>query len=70
MQGNDSYYTNNKSKCSDSIRFDVKEKYPNKVTVLVAISNRGISKSLFRPSKTEAVNSGIYINEYIASFHP
>ena len=69
MQGNDNYYTNDKSKCSDSIRFDVKEKYPNKVTVLVAISNRGISKSLFRPSKTEAVNSGIYINEYIAFFY-
>ena len=29
----------------------------------VAISNRGISKPLFRPSKSETVNSDIYINE-------
>ena len=68
MQGNDNYYTNDKSKCPDSVRFAGKEKYPNKVWV--AIPNRGISKSLFRPSKYEAVDSDIYINEYIASFHP
>ena len=33
--------------------------------IWVAISNRGISKPLFRPSKSEAVDSGIYINEYL-----
>ena len=70
MQENDNYYTNDKSKCPDSVCFAGKEKYADKVIVWVAISNRGISKPLFRPSKTEAVNSGIYINEYIASFHP
>ena len=63
MQGNDNYYTNDKSKSLDSVRF-------NKVMVWVSISNRDISKLLFRPSKSEAVNSGIYINEYKASFHP
>ena len=47
-----------------------KEKYPNKVMIWVAISVRGISKPLFRPSKSEEVNSDIYINKYIASFHP
>ena len=57
MQGND------KSKCPDSVRFAGKEKSPNKVMVWVAISNRGISKPLFRPSKSEAVYLGIYINE-------
>ena len=31
--------------------------------VWVAISNRGISKPLFRPSKSEAVNLEIYISE-------
>ena len=41
-----------------------------KVMVWIAISNRGISKPLFRASKSEAVDSGIYINEYIASYHP
>ena len=69
MQGNYNYYTNDKSKCLDSVRFAGKEKYPNNVMAWVAISNRGISKPLFRSSKSEAVNSGIYINECIASFH-
>ena len=51
MQGNDNYYTNDKSKCPDSVRFAGKEKYPYKVMFWVAISNRGISKPLFRPSE-------------------
>ena len=33
--------------------------------IWVAISNRGISKPLFRPSKSEAVDSDIKINEYL-----
>ena len=51
------------------IRFAGKDKYPDKVRVWVAISNRGISKPLFRPSKSKTVNSNIYINENITSFH-
>ena len=70
MQGNDNYHSNGKSKCQDSVRFAGKEKYHGKVMVWAAISNRGISKPLFRPFKSEAVDSDIYINEYIASFHP
>ena len=56
-----SYYSNDKSKCADSVRFA--GKYPNKAMVWVAICNRGISKPLFRPLKSEAVDSDIYINE-------
>ena len=56
FNSNDNYFTNGKSKCSDSVRFAGKEKYPNKVMVWVTISNRGISKPLFRPSKSEAVD--------------
>ena len=40
MQGNDNYYTNGISKCQDSVRFDGKEKYPDKVMDWVAKSNR------------------------------
>ena len=71
MQGDGNYYTNDKYKCPGSVRFAGKEKYANKVMVWVAIS-----MLLFRPSvvssvfKSEAVNSNIYINKYIASFHP
>ena len=70
MQRNDNYYTNDKSNCSDSVCFAEKEKYADKVIIWVAISNRGISKPLFRPSKSEAVNWDIYIYAYIATFHP
>ena len=61
-----------------SVRFAVKEKYPNKVMVWVAICNRGLSKPLFRPLQSEAVDSDIYINEcleqrlfpFICEHHP
>ena len=52
-----------RTKCLDSAYFAGKEKYPNKEMVWIVISNRGISKQLFRPSKSEAVNSDIYIND-------
>ena len=38
-----------------------KEKSPNKVMVWVAISNRGISKPLFRPSKPETTHVFFYL---------
>lgn len=63
MPGSAYYYTDNKENCPDSIRFAGKEKFPGKVLVWVAISSRGISKPLFRPSKSEAVDSNIYINQ-------
>ena len=63
MQGNDIFYTNDKSKCPDNVRFAGKEKYPGKVMVWVAICKCGVSKPLIRRSKTEAVDSDIYIKE-------
>ena len=63
MQENNNYYSNDKSKYPDIVRFAGKEKYPNEVMVWVAISNRCLSKPLFRPSKSEAVDSDNYINE-------
>ena len=44
------------------------EKAKNLVMVWVAISNRGISKPLFRPSKSEVINSDILINESLFPF--
>ena len=63
MPGNAGYYTNDKSTCPDSVRFAGKEKFPKKVLVWIAISDRGMSKPLFRPSKSVAINSSIYIDE-------
>ena len=65
MQENDNYFTNHKSKCPDSVRFAGKENHPNKLMVWGAISSRGISKTLFRPLKSEAAHSNIYVNEFL-----
>ena len=78
MQRNDNYYTNDKSECPDSVCFAGKDKYPKKVMDGMVISNCGISKPLIRSSKSEAVNSNIYINEcsekllipFIREHHP
>ena len=59
MPGNAGYYTNDKSSCPDSVRFAGKEKFSEKVLVWIAISNRGMSKPLFRRSKSVAINSSI-----------
>ena len=47
-----------------------KDKCPDKVMVWIAISNCGISKPLFRLSKSEVVDSEIYIYIQIYSFFP
>ena len=60
---NAGYYSNDKSKCPDNVRFAGKEKFPTKVLVWIAISARGLSKPLIRSSKSEAINSDIYIKE-------
>jgi hypothetical protein len=63
MPENVGYYSKDKSTCPDEVRFSGKEKYPTKILVWIAISAQGISKPLIRPSKSEAINSDIYIKE-------
>ena len=50
MPGSARYYTDDKSKCSDDVRFIGKNKYPQKILMWLAISNRGMSIPYFRPS--------------------
>ena len=63
MPGNAGYYSNNKQTCPESVRFAGKPLYPKKILVWVAISERGLSKVLIRPSQSAAINSDIYISE-------
>ncbi len=63
MPGNSGYYTKNKETCPESVRFAGQEKYPKKLLMWIAISERGMSKPLFRKSGSVAINSSIYINE-------
>ena len=53
----------------DSVRFVENEKFPPKVMIWSDISIRGLSKMVFRRSKSEAVDSDMYIIVYKASFH-
>jgi transposase len=66
MPGNAGYYSSDKSNCPDKVRFAGKEKFPTKILVWIAISARGMSKPLIRPSKSEAIKSDIYISECLA----
>ena len=63
MPGSARYYTDDKSKCSDDVRFIGKNIYPHKILMWLAISNRGMPIPYFRPSKSVAINIEIYINE-------
>ena len=63
MPGSARYYTSDKAKCSDDVRFIEKDTYPKNILMWIAISNRGMSKPYFCLSKSVAVNSNIYINE-------
>ena len=70
MPGNAGYYTNDKQTCPNSVRFAGKPLYPRKVLVWIAISERGFSKVLIRPSKSEAIDSETYINECLSKRLP
>ena len=62
------YYTSDKDTCPDDVRFAGKTKFPKKVLVWLAISDRGISKPLIRRSGAEAINRDIYIRECLSCF--
>ena len=70
MQGNDSYYTNEKSKCLDNVHFARKEKSTNIVMVWIEIFNSGISKPLFYPSKSEDQSPFGHLCKRIYSLFP
>jgi hypothetical protein len=63
MPGNKRYYTDDKDNCPDDVRFIGKEKFPKKLLMWIAISDRGMSQPLFRFQKAEAIKSSIYIEE-------
>lgn len=60
---NSGYYTIDKNSCPESVRFLGHEKFPGKVLMWIAISERGMSQPYFAPSKSFSVNKNVYINE-------
>ena len=67
IPGSACYYTNDKAKFSDNVRFIGKEKNPKKIFMWITISNRSMSKPYFHPSKLVAGNTDIYVNECFQS---
>ena len=63
MSNSARYYTDDKSKLSDDVSFIKKNNYPKNKLMWEAISNRGMPIAYFRPSKSVAINTEIYINE-------
>ena len=63
MSNSARYYTDDKSKLSDDVSFIKKNNYPKNKLMWEAISNRGMPIPYFRPSKSVAINTEIYINE-------
>ena len=69
MPGNDNYYSDNNAECPENVRYVGKEKYPKKILVAVAISSKRVSRPLFRPTKSCAINSVVYMNGFLEPIH-
>ena len=63
MPENSGYYTNIKTSCPKSVQFVGKEKFPKKLLMWIAVSERGMFEPLFRTSKAVTINTSICINE-------
>ena len=64
LPSNAFYYATCKGDAPDSVKFSAVKKFESKLLMWIAISDRGISKPYFVPSK-EAVTKEVYSNECI-----
>jgi transposase len=58
--GNECFYTDNLNKTPDNVKYNYKEKYPDKLLVWLAISPKGMTKPIFRKSGN-AINQDVYL---------
>ena len=65
MLGNDNFYSDDRGECPDDVSYVGLDKFPKKLLVSIAISSKGVSEPLFRPTKSLTINSMIYINEFL-----
>jgi hypothetical protein len=61
--GNSGFYTDDIEMCPDNVKYKAKEKFPKKILVWLAISDRGVSKPFITFSKGPAINGQIYLKE-------
>ncbi|CAH0547925.1 unnamed protein product [Brassicogethes aeneus] len=60
MKGNDDFFTDNIEECPNEVATKAKTKFEDKVLVLAAISDRGISRPYVGQVRGEADDSNIY----------
>ena len=62
------FYNDNRAECTDKISYVELEKFPNIILVSVSISSK-VTETLFRQTKSLAINSKIYINEFLETVY-
>jgi transposase len=67
IPGNSGFYTDDIESCPDDVRFKPKAKFPIKILVWIAISERGISQPFIVKSKSESINGEVYKNECLTT---
>jgi hypothetical protein len=64
QSGNDRFYSSDREKTPNNVKYSEKSKFESKVLVWLAISNRGVSKLFMVPSGL-AINQHVYLKECI-----
>ena len=59
MPGNAGFYAKDKQECPENVRFVQTTKYPPKVLMWIAISERGLSQPFFRHQNSPAINADV-----------
>ena len=70
MPGSARFYSDDKSKCPDNVRFKGQEKHPKMVTIWVAKSPRSMSKPVFYRFGSPYIDSPIYIDKCLQKSLP
>jgi hypothetical protein len=63
MPQNSGFYTDNIKTCPTNVKYKGKAKFPSKILVWIAISERGMSEPLIRFSGSCAINQFVYKDE-------
>jgi transposase len=63
MPQNTGFYSSNKERVPDDVKYKAKEKYSKKVLVWLSISAKGISEPFIGTVKGPAINANVYINK-------
>ena len=63
MPGNSGFYTDDIKECPDDVKFKGKEKFPQKVLVWLAISEKGLSEPFIATSKSFSINQNTYLKK-------